>query len=513
MASITSAPLLLTDLPVEILTLIAGSLCLHCQHAGPIVDLPEPVIDRGREEKRALAALSLTCRFLRSIAQPILFHYYHSGNQPLTAPKGKWDTAGFDHGADDDLLVPFLRSIIQRPDLSASVHAVTLFTRVFNRTAGPETNALFREAARKFGIDNEVHNDLTVEWAQELGIAATAPFVEQILISRITPLRFNYLRHFPGDFPRLTYVAITGLGKQRYNEYHFGETRPLLSRAPNLEVLIAADCGSESDRDARDFWAYQPWDITLPKLRKLSISGLDPVFLASVIAHCPALEDLELHVSFTSHPLLSSEQLRPLRPTLRRLCYSVTHRSLQTAEWKANNSADHTANVLSAFLEPAKFGPPEDRREETAVSLADFPRLEILEIEQILLYGAAAFSAEGRAERFEQEAHTGAEVLAAKLPPLLRVLHIGMAVAWKELHRDLTELARRRLSNTLREVRVDCLEPPPAEEVRSLEATMAKAGIVFSIGSTPVNAFARAMMPDRPGHTVLGHEPKVLYPL
>lgn len=509
-------PLTLIDLPIEILSIICRNLCLHCQHPDFVVDLPDTVVDAAREDKRSLARLSRTCRALRPVAQPVLFHYYHSGNQPLLSEAGKWDRSRFDQGADNDLLLHFLRTIINRPDLAASVRAVSLFTALRARVSTPEMFALLCETGRKLGVRKAVGSPFPVAWYQEVAVAVTSASTQQLLINRVAGWGFYYLKGFDGDMPRLRYIALTGLGEEWYRDYHLGEARPLIRRAPNLEVLVAADCGAESDRDVLEFWSCQPWDVPLPNLRRLSVNGLDTAYLASLVARCPALEDLECHVDVDEHPLLSAVQLAPLRPTLRRLCYSVTNRSMQTPEWKAKNSADHTADVLSTFLEPADA---EDggQQPDTYVSLADFTLLEILEIEQILLYGAAAFAEEERAERFGREATSGPATLAAKLPPSLRVLHVGMAVAWPELRRDLVGLVAggggRGHLERLRVVRVDCLEVPPEEEVRGLEDAMRAVGVEFSVGCTPVSLFARGMLGDRPGHPVKAQEPSVLFSL
>lgn len=75
--------LTLVDLPVELIGQICAYLCMHCQLPhGSIVDVPMPVYIEGREGQRALACLSRTSRTLKDVAQPILFHYYHTGSIP-----------------------------------------------------------------------------------------------------------------------------------------------------------------------------------------------------------------------------------------------------------------------------------------------------------------------------------------------------------------------------------------------------------------------------------------------
>lgn len=70
----------------------------------------------GGQER--LAHLSSVSKRIRAIAQPILFHYYATGNLPrLTGDRRLYSK-------DDDKLCAFFRSIIKRPDLATCVKCI-----------------------------------------------------------------------------------------------------------------------------------------------------------------------------------------------------------------------------------------------------------------------------------------------------------------------------------------------------------------------------------------------------
>ncbi|KAH7118629.1 hypothetical protein B0J13DRAFT_196476 [Dactylonectria estremocensis] len=81
----------LMKLPNETLEALCWCLCSHCFDRGNDSNLPGI---------KALSALSKTCRRLRDIAQPVLFHY-------------------FDPSSENP--VPLLRNLLARPDLAANI--------------------------------------------------------------------------------------------------------------------------------------------------------------------------------------------------------------------------------------------------------------------------------------------------------------------------------------------------------------------------------------------------------
>ena len=88
----------LLNLPVELVEKIICTLCTHCQ--------PQKQFITWRSD---LVRLCLVSRLVRAIAQPILFHHYTLG----------WASNGA-------TLLLFLRTLVQRPDLSQAVRTVHL---------------------------------------------------------------------------------------------------------------------------------------------------------------------------------------------------------------------------------------------------------------------------------------------------------------------------------------------------------------------------------------------------
>ncbi|AEO67909.1 uncharacterized protein THITE_117774 [Thermothielavioides terrestris NRRL 8126] len=90
-------------LPVELLSEICRLLCLHCyaEHDAEAAFAPPK-----RDEQVALRSLCLTCRLLRTVAQPFLFHALATSRR---------DTLGL-----------FVRSLLDRADLRPSVFQVVV---------------------------------------------------------------------------------------------------------------------------------------------------------------------------------------------------------------------------------------------------------------------------------------------------------------------------------------------------------------------------------------------------
>lgn len=65
----------LIDLPVEILEQICSCLCLHCR-VDCVPEIPQAAMEKAFEDQTALARLSQTCKHLRDIVQPTLFHWF-----------------------------------------------------------------------------------------------------------------------------------------------------------------------------------------------------------------------------------------------------------------------------------------------------------------------------------------------------------------------------------------------------------------------------------------------------
>lgn len=478
----------LGDLPVEIVAYICRNLCMHC-HRQHVVDLPPGEVECGHDSQQALARLSRTSRHFRDIAQPILFHYYHSGTQLDLASSPSWWGDTDARKREIETLESFLRTLLRRPDLAKQVRGLAFFALRTVRARGvpPETQALFRQAGERAGFRPlPTYDHVESKWLQEATIMA-APFLEQLLIYRSSHEGLYYLRDSPFYLPNLKYLVLPGQGKYPDECCHIQEMQDVLVKAQNLEVLAASDCDCGPNIPLRERFRTEPWDTALGSLRRLSLHGLDPDNLAKILHCSPVLEDLEYFCDMDKYTVLQHRHLSPIRQSLRRLCYTTT-------TWEhASSGAEDVIEQVSMFLRW-------DTSLRADFSFVDFPRLEVLEVEQMLLYGPV-FDVEERQERFEALKEIGPELFMASLPASLRIFHMGMVVAWPELHRDLLGLAEKlhRFPN-LSIIAVDPYEAPPEEQIKDLVDAFASKGILFQLGQTTQVPFSRGMLGVRPGH-------------
>jgi hypothetical protein len=315
-----------------------------------------------------------------------------------------------------------------------------------------------------------------------------APFVEQLLIYRSSQEGLQYIRDSPFYLPNLKYLVLPGQGKNPDECCHIQQMQDVLAKAQNLEVLTASDADCGTDIPLRERFRAEPWDTALSSLRRLSLHGLDPDNLAKILRRSPVLEDLEYFCDMDKYTVLQHNHLGPVSQSLRRLCYTST-------TW------EHTSGGVQDIIEQVSTFLRWDSSLRGDASFADFPRLEILEIEQLLLYGPVFDDQEERKQRFESMKESGPEIFMASFPSSLRILHIGMVLAWPEMHRDLLGMAEKlyRFQN-LSVVAVDPYEEPPEEQIKELEDAFMAKGVVFRIGQTTQVPFGRGMLGVRPGH-------------
>lgn len=104
----------LDQIPADVLYLIFTNLCYHYQKPGNFVNADEHDVV---ENKKALARLCRTRKAICTIVQPILYHYYATGNiRKAGMPyRGHWnDVEAWDY----NFIPQFLHTIIAHPDLA-----------------------------------------------------------------------------------------------------------------------------------------------------------------------------------------------------------------------------------------------------------------------------------------------------------------------------------------------------------------------------------------------------------
>ncbi|CAI4214260.1 unnamed protein product [Parascedosporium putredinis] len=98
----------------EIILMICQQLCAHCRDRFAFHDANPATI----REKRALAYFARTCRTLYKIANPVLYHYFATGNYYSHRMRPA------DWKPEDDKLVSFTHTVLRYPDLAQ--HVVSL---------------------------------------------------------------------------------------------------------------------------------------------------------------------------------------------------------------------------------------------------------------------------------------------------------------------------------------------------------------------------------------------------
>jgi hypothetical protein len=440
----------------------------------------------------------------------VLFHWYHGGSIPIIQGIKEWEREPMEDTDENDQLIPFLRSVVERPDLACSVRAFTLFSVDFLRTYAREHASLARYMARNVGIEDGDDPGLSDNWLDRIAPLVLPNLMQCLVVCMPGPSVFYLLRKCTTELSNLRYLALSPWSEE--GSYHILEISPFLACIPNLEVLIAPDCGAETDWDLGSLRQDSSWHLRLDSLRVLSVSGLAPEFLAGLLRCCPAVEDLECFCGLEKeYPILTLKHIGSAQAKLRRLCYSVTPPHVQDGSWKD----DEYINELSEDLRNRErdlagylsycYQLDFDTTALEPFDASVYQKLEILEIEQILLYGSI-FDYESRPRRLAASSIDWPEIFMSRLPPLLRILHLGMVVAWPELRRDLIGLAS--VANMrfprLRIVRVDTFQDRyhdalREDEVREMTNLFRSVGIVFSAGPTPEGSSSRGMLGPRPG--------------
>jgi len=264
------------------------------------------------------------------------------------------------------------------------------------------------------------------------------------------------------------------------------------------------------------------WDVPLDRLKKLTISHVDADYIPKVLRCCSALEELEIWTGERDEGCvgsvkagLSNEDFLPIRDSVRRLCYSHTDAIFGTYDWKSWPSSTADLTVEESFgIGWGDLGHLTSKL--PILSFIGFPRLEILEVDQSLLYDRNnRYQERDRTARFSQEKASGPETFMSKLPQSLRILHVGMVAAWPEMCRDLLGLAEAAPSRfpSLKVVRLDCYTLPLAEESENLTVALLAANIDLVLAPAPMSNFSRGMLRGRPGYCIEVQEPSFLYSL
>jgi hypothetical protein len=231
-------------LPTEMLSLTAESFCVHCegQTVQGEIRFNAPT---ARENKTALSRLSRVCWRLREVCEPILYHYYSASNLPCAA-----------RPQTNDKLVVFVHNILRNPALAVAVRALQLTHYDVPECERCEADLVRAMGKKQLKIDDRwtkylvedegyemVHFDL-----QLILVMAVKSTPEYLLLARsaldygLDEYEFRDWASI-GCLPRLKVLMFTGIGDY---DYHIFSRSPLIESAPDLEVLLASDCGCQT---------------------------------------------------------------------------------------------------------------------------------------------------------------------------------------------------------------------------------------------------------------------------
>ncbi|KAI0101736.1 hypothetical protein GGR51DRAFT_529174 [Nemania sp. FL0031] len=148
-----SQPLVLSNLPTEIILLILSNFCLHCREPDGVPEIYFPPQQQGYDQPswyaldlQALYATCLVSRRFRDLAQTILYHEFVPGyGDSCFSRQYAWGAR----------LTDFLRTVAQRRDLANLVRRLYLSQWLLNPISdlkSSEVEAALEESARVRGI-------------------------------------------------------------------------------------------------------------------------------------------------------------------------------------------------------------------------------------------------------------------------------------------------------------------------------------------------------------------------
>ncbi|EFZ02985.1 hypothetical protein X797_008083 [Metarhizium robertsii] len=416
------------SLPTEIIQHICKQLCFHCQHQGvfPNADSRDVLA-----HKSSLSRLCSTSKRLSVIAQPVLYHYYATGNLPTTAGFGLNHAIRASSG--DDKLSLFVRTIMQRPDLAGHVRALQLVDSDVVKGCSLDLLRAFETKAEECGMrvleDDSSLSDVDSfyedqplssleghRWLEGLAIALS-PNIEMLLIAHNTPSR--PFVNVDINLSRLAKLAIRGYSGQ----YFFSEAIPLLSAAPNMQTLYLLDCCHLTGWNRILDVEFQPhFELALANLRSLVINGPHPEHLEEILGYCCQLQDLEYYEQTTigvSNVRQLVESFLRVKRTLRRLYFAY----LPRGRFDFNCGFHRTIEGLDAdeqYRDYVECSLAESYDTSAIELLRDFEQLEELGIDQASIYSPSSPDAETNPGR-----------LSRLLPPniqRLRVMYVYRAM-------------------------------------------------------------------------------------
>ncbi|RSM06781.1 hypothetical protein CDV31_008964 [Fusarium ambrosium] len=274
----------LENLPTDILVLIFGQFCLHCQDEyNQPWDVPplryRPARQKPDEkswyslDRQALVSLSLTSKRFQQIAQSILYHEFVLGYDD------SWRTALYTW---DGRLISFMRTLRQRRDLARLVRVVYVHPSLLEVIHGDRPRDVLGEAAETLGID------LAEIWKSRI------PRPESFDRTEIPKTRELFLAPlaYGSDYAALGYFRDVHTRRRERDWVATELVAMLIAQFPNLQYLAVQRC-SRWTSESVPASALAALHISSLPFQRLDI-GSNPV---DVVRLSPGLEILNLHAT------------------------------------------------------------------------------------------------------------------------------------------------------------------------------------------------------------------------
>ncbi|KAK7178765.1 hypothetical protein DPSP01_013612 [Paraphaeosphaeria sporulosa] len=390
----------LDQIPVDVLNLIFSNLCYHCQRPGNFVNADE--YDTV-EDKRSLARLCRTSKAICTVVQPILYHYYATGNfrkagTPYRGHWGKNDVEVWDY----NFLPQFLRTIIARPDLAERVKSLQIILGRERFSENPpeathpdltETMSLLLNMAKeRHLLPWRLRKDNLERYSADTSLNLEELF---LVVLQCTINVHTLLLAWPYGFreyletlnetnwtlpPLLTFPSLRTLGVIRAShDFWLRERGHFFNAAFNVDTLYVCDGGGWSTDDHHNDIMIYPVARTsdahldceqlgLLRLRKLSLNSRTPTdFMDLMFALTNGIEELEVEqnekfpgiedltyywTTWESYSDSFDEALQVWSKTLKRLCLSYIQPSKfeeidRDRQWDPEDEYEYRPNQLN----------------------------------------------------------------------------------------------------------------------------------------------------------------------
>ncbi|OBT86737.1 hypothetical protein VE02_06252 [Pseudogymnoascus sp. 03VT05] len=394
-------------------------------------NIDEPCV---RESKATLARLCLVSKRMLAIAQPILYHYYATGNiiGPLNPQVSSYPTA-------DDKLPSFLLTIIRQPTLATHIRTLQL-----QETQSPNLPAFPAKLLPFFNNTSETHGiraPISAQWVIDPTLPRPKDAIEKktriaihlwlrelavILTPRTERLMFGHSPFLPRSYiePSSSHLlpALTSLSfRSGVKGYNLAMMVPLLRMAPNLVSLHATDILGGYGEGLGDNAS-----LLLSHVRKLVVEGLMMDDVRVMVKWCGGVRDVEYyyHSSFYGPQILLA--LAPLRGVLRRFCMMFISGRLAS---------------YSDVRAPYEYLMPQSQR-QAIESLQEFYQLEELVMDQWSFH-------------YYGNGHGGSKRLVTLLPASIQIVHFRYVYRSMQAELQQLALAVRDKFPKLRRLKID----------------------------------------------------------